>query len=130
MQSQNQLFDLYRVGLRTFNDTMKTSLEYGDRLQTRQLQVLKKALENGSWSSGQLSQANNMDELLAVQTRIAGAQLEQAMDYWRGVWRSAGAAQMEVVSQMTAQMEEAKAAGTALRETATTQSAKQERKSP
>jgi hypothetical protein len=129
MQSPSQFFDLYRAGLRTFNDTMKTSLEYGERMQARQLQVLKKAVENSSWSSGQLSQVKSIDELVAVQTRIAGAQLEQAMDYWSGVWRTAGDAQMNIMSQMTAQMEEAKGAGTALREAAITQTAKQERKS-
>ena len=103
MQPQTQFFDLYRAGLRTMNDAMKTSLEYSERLQSRQLQLVKKALEETSWSAGQLTQVKGLDDLMAMQMRLAESQFERAMDFWTGVWRSASESQMNVVSQQPAQ---------------------------
>lgn len=103
MQPQTQFFDLYRAGLRTMNDAMKTSLEYSERLQSRQLQLVKKALEETSWSAGQLAQVKGLDDLMAMQMRLAESQFERAMDFWTGVWRSASESQMNVVSQQPAQ---------------------------
>jgi hypothetical protein len=105
MQPQSQFFDLYRVGLRTMNDAMKTSLEYSERLQNRQLQLVKKALEENSWSSGQLAQVKGLDDLVAMQIRLAESQLERAMDFWTGMWRSASESQMSVISQMASPQE-------------------------
>ena len=105
MQSQTQLFDLYRAGMRTFNDAMKTSLEYSERLQSRQLQLVKKALEDNSSSAGQLSQVKGLDDLVAVQMRLAEAQFERTMEFWSSMWRSASESQANAISQMTAQQE-------------------------
>ena len=105
MQTQTQFFDLYRAGLRTMNDAMKTSLEYSERLQNRQLQLVKKALEETSWSSGQLQQVKGLDDLMAMQMRLAESQLERTMEFWTSMWRSAAESQASTISQMTAQQE-------------------------
>jgi phasin family protein len=110
MQPQTQFFDLYRAGLRTMNDAMKTSLEYSERLQSRQLQLVKKALEETSWSAGQLSQVKGLDDLMAMQMRLAESQFERAVDFWTGVWRSASESQANAISQVTTQQQHRKSA--------------------
>jgi len=65
IQPQAELFDLYRAGLKTAADLMKASLESAERLQNQQLVAIK-----------------SLDELMALQTRLAGAHFERAMSYW------------------------------------------------
>jgi hypothetical protein len=100
MQPQTQFFDLYRSGLKTMNDVMKTSLETTERLQNQQLQQVRNALEETTKSTGQLGDVRSLDELMAVQARLAGSQLQRTMDFWGSVWRAAGDGQIAMISQM------------------------------
>ena len=136
-EPQTQIFDLYRSGLRTMNDLMKSSLETTERLQNQQLQQLRSAIEDTTKSSGQLGDIRSLDELLAAQAKLAGSQVQRTMDFWSNVWRAAGDNQIALISQMqsltsratqdvvrlaTAQVSSmgsaAREAGTAVRETA------------
>jgi phasin family protein len=90
------LFDLYRAGLRSASEMMKASLESAERLQNQQLVAIRTALDQQAKAVGELGQAKNLDELVAVQTRLAGAQIERAMGLWTGVWQS----QMEQASAL------------------------------
>jgi phasin family protein len=81
-QPQVELFDLYRAGLKTAADLMKVSLESAERLQNQQLVAIRSAIDQSSRSAADLSGAKSIDELLALQTRIAGAQIERAISYW------------------------------------------------
>ena len=81
-QPQAELFDLYRAGLKTAADLMKASLESAERLQNQQLVAMRSAIDQQQKSVGELSQAKSLDELLALQTRLAGAHFERAMSYW------------------------------------------------
>ena len=80
-QPQAELFDLYRAGLKTAADLMKASLESAERLQNQQLVAIRSALDQNSKSAADLSGAKSIDELLALQTRIAGAQIERVISY-------------------------------------------------
>ncbi len=81
-QPQAELVDLYRAGLKTAADLMKASLQSAEKLQNQQLVVIRSALEQQSKSISELGQARTIDELLALQTKMAGAQWERAMGYW------------------------------------------------
>ena len=105
---QPDLFDLYRAGLRTASEMMKASLESAERLQNQQLVAIRGALESQSRSLGELGQAKNLDELMALQTRMAGAQLERAMGMWTSLWQMAGENQMAAIGQMQSQMAQAR----------------------
>jgi phasin family protein len=81
-QPQAEFLDLYRAGLKTAADLMKVSLQGAERLQNQQLVAIRTALDQQSKSISELGQARTLDELLALQTRMAGAQWERAMGYW------------------------------------------------
>jgi len=89
-QPQAELFDLYRAGLKTAADLMKTSLESAERLQNQQLAAIRSAIDQQSKSAAELSRVKTIDELLALQTRIAGAQFERAMTVWSDLMQVAG----------------------------------------
>src|ERR687887_2116719 len=77
-QQQAEFFDLYRAGLRTAADLMKASLESAERLQNQQLVAIRSALEQQSQSVSELGEAKTIDDLLSLQSRMAGAQIERA----------------------------------------------------
>jgi len=81
IQPQAELFDLYRAGLKTAADMMKASLESAERVQNQQLVAIRSALDQQTKSVDELGSATTLDELLALQTRMAGAQMERAMSY-------------------------------------------------
>jgi hypothetical protein len=81
-QPQAEFVDLYRAGLKTAADLMKASLQNAEKLQNQQLVVIRNALDQQAKAIGELSQAKTIDEVLAVQTRMAGAQWERAVGFW------------------------------------------------
>lgn len=89
MSPQADLFDLYRAGLKNAADLVKASLESAERLQSQQLVAIRRALEQQSQSLGELGEAKTLDQLLAVQTRMAGAQLERAVTLWGDLFQVA-----------------------------------------
>jgi hypothetical protein len=88
-QPQADLFDLYRAGLKSAADLMKASLESAERLQNQQLVVIRRVIEDQSKSVSELSQVKTLDELLSVQTRMAGEQFERAVSLWSDFWANA-----------------------------------------
>ena len=87
-QPQTEFLDLYRAGLKTAADLMKASLQSAERLQNQQLVAIRTALDQQSKSISELGQARTIDELLALQTKMAGAQWERAMGYWTELWQA------------------------------------------
>lgn len=79
---QAEFLDLYKAGLKTAADLMKVSLQNAEKLQNQQLVVIRQVLDQQAKSISELSQAKSIDEVLAVQTKIAGAQWERAMGFW------------------------------------------------
>jgi len=102
MQQQHQqafFFEVYRSGLRAAADMMKTSLESAERLQNQQLEGIRGAMEENVRSTRQLSEVGNLGELMALQNRFAGAQIERTMEFWTRAWRSAGETQAALIGQ-------------------------------
>jgi len=87
-QPQAEFLDLYRAGLKTAADMMKASLQNAERLQNQQLVAIRSALDQQSRAVSELGQARSMDELLSLQTRIAGAQFERAVGFWNELYQS------------------------------------------
>jgi phasin family protein len=87
-QPQAEFLDMYRAGLKTAADLMKVSLQGAERLQNQQLVAIRTALDQQSKAANELGQARTIDELLALQTKMAGAQWERAMGYWSELWQN------------------------------------------
>lgn len=83
-QQQPELLDLYRAGLKSAAHLMKSSLESAERLQNQQLATIRSALDQQAKSLAELSQAKTMNELMAVQTQLASAQIGRMVGFWFG----------------------------------------------
>jgi hypothetical protein len=105
---QSQFIDLYRASMKTAADLMKSSLEQSERLQQQQLEIVRGALEENARSASQLAEAKSLDEMLALNSRVAGVQLERVTEFWSSWWRLAGDAQKSMIDQMQAQLGQAK----------------------
>ena len=110
-QPQAEFLDLYRAGLKTAADLMKASLQSAEKLQNQQLVAIRSALEQQSKSISELGQAKSIDELLALQTKIAGAQWERAMGYWSELAQTQMAQARDWFNETTAAATQAAAAG-------------------
>jgi phasin family protein len=106
-QPQVELFDLYRAGLKSAADLVKTSLESAERLQNQQLVAIRGAIDQQSKSVNELAGVKTLDELLTLQSRIAGAQFERAVTLWSDLWRAAGENQRVAIDRMQEQMAQA-----------------------
>lgn len=104
IQPQPELLDLYRAGLKSAADLMTTSLESAERLQNQQLAAIRAALEQQARSVAELREAKSLDELMAIQTKMAGAQLERLMGYWASLSQSQMSQAREWFSEATAQI--------------------------
>ena len=104
---QAQFLDLYRASLKTATDFMKTSLEQTERFQQQQLQMVKSALEESSRSGNQASEVKSLDDIVALNSKLAGNQLERVAEFWSNWWRVAGDAQ-SMIDQMQSQLGQAK----------------------
>jgi hypothetical protein len=105
---QAQFLDLYRASVRSAADLMKLSLEQTERLQQQQLQLIRSALEENTRSSSQLGEVKSLDDIMALNSRLAGAQLERMAEFWASWWRAAGDTQKSMIDQIQSQMGQAK----------------------
>lgn len=99
-QPQAELFDLYRAGLKTAADFLKTSLESAERLQNQHLVAIRTAIDQSSESVTELGRAKTLDELMAVQTRIVGENVERAIGYWGDLVQLATENQRKALAQL------------------------------
>jgi hypothetical protein len=105
---QAQFLDLYRASIKTATEMMKTSLEQTERFQQQQLQMVRSALEESSRSSSQAAEIKSLDDVVAMNSKLAGAQLERVTEFWSNWWRIAGDAQKQMIEQMQSQLGQAK----------------------
>ena len=87
-QQHLQFLDIYRAGMKTAAEVMKSSLENAERVQNRQMQLVRSALEENAKSADELASAKSLDELVSLQTRFAAAQMERTIELWSGLWRN------------------------------------------
>lgn len=103
-QPQAEMLDLYRAGLKTAADLLKTSLENTERLQNQQLVAIRTAIVEQAKTANELGSARTLDELLSAHSRLAGAQIERALGYWSEFYQVAGQNQMAAIGQVQQQM--------------------------
>lgn len=101
---QTQFFEIYRAGLKSAADMMTATLESARRMQQQQLDVLQSALDDQAKSVRELSEVHSVDELMALQTRLASSQLERTVDFWSRLWRAAGDNQLAIIGQAQSQL--------------------------
>ena len=129
-QPQADFIDLYRAGLKTTADLMKASLQNAERLQNQQLSAIRNALEQQSRAASELGQARSLDELMSLQTRLAGAQLERAVGFWSEVYQSQVQQAQTWWNEMNGAAQSAtSSAAAALRQASPKQESQQHRKS-
>ena len=102
-QPQVEMFDLYRASLKSAADILKASLESAERLQNQNLVAIRTAIVEQSKSLSELGEAKTLDQLMALQARIAGEQFQRTMGYWTNLCQTAGQNQLAVIGQMQAQ---------------------------
>ena len=103
-QQQTYFLELYRAGLRAASDIAKASIENAQRLHAQQVDALRQALDTNTASARQLSEASSITDLLALQLKLAGAQAEQAADFWTRAWRTASETQVAMLGQVQSQV--------------------------
>lgn len=96
---QAEFLDLYKAGLKTAADFMKVSLQSAEKLQNQQLVVIRQVLDQQARSISELGQAKTIDEVLALQTKMAGAQWERAMGFWSEITQTQMAQAREWLSE-------------------------------
>jgi phasin family protein len=85
----NQLFDIYRNNFRTTAEMMRISLENAVRLQEQQLGMVRHMLDENVRSAERAAGAQSMEQLVALQSELAGRQVQSLGDFWSSVWNSA-----------------------------------------
>jgi phasin family protein len=100
-QQHTQFLDIYRAGMKTAAEVMKSSFENVERLQNRQLQLVRNALEENAKSADELASAKSLDELVSMQTRLAASQMERAIELWTGLWRSTAEGMRDTYNRTT-----------------------------
>jgi phasin family protein len=103
-QQQTYFLELFRAGLRAASDMSKASIENAQRLHAQQVDALRQALDTNTESARRLSEANSLTDLLALQVKIAGAQAEQAAEFWTRAWRTASETQVAMLGQVNSQV--------------------------
>jgi hypothetical protein len=100
---QAEMTDIYRAALQSAADLMKASLQQTERLQQRQLEILREAVQNTEQSSTEIAGTKNIDEVFRVNRRIVGDQFEAMTQFWSSVWSAAAETQKRFAEQVQAQ---------------------------
>src|SRR5258706_13508927 len=96
-------FDLYRNGITTATQVDTMSLQNAARLQETQLGMVRDILDESTRSAERLNNAKSIDELLALQSQLAGAQLGRIAEFWSSVWQAAAENQRSLFQQVRSQ---------------------------
>jgi hypothetical protein len=89
MQQQNRFVDFYQSGMKTAADVAKMSVQNSIRLQEKQFEIVRGALNEQARAVDELAGAKSMEEMLALQSRIASAQLGRVVEFWSSLWQAA-----------------------------------------
>lgn len=107
MQSQPHFVDIYRSLARATHESFTASLRTTERLHQKQLDMVHSALEQSERGARQLTEVQNVDDLLAAQSQLVGTQVAHAMETWRSLFRAMGDTQLAWMSQFQNQLGQA-----------------------
>ncbi|HVS25885.1 MAG TPA: phasin family protein [Burkholderiales bacterium] len=74
----------------------KITMESAERLVKLQLETAKQAIEENAKNAKALSEVKDLQEVVALRTKLAEAGVEKALDYSRSVYEVAAQAQTEL----------------------------------
>jgi phasin family protein len=94
---QEQFLDAYRVGLESIVGLAGTMLGEAERLRTRQLEAIRKALGDQAELANSIASAATLNDLVAAQARFANQQFEIALGFWSRQFEAAGHGQREAL---------------------------------
>lgn len=103
---QDQFLDFYRSGLKATGDLIRTALEGAERLRVQQLAAINEALASHAQAIKAIDEANSIEQLIAVQGQLAGAQYQTVIGYWNGICQAAGESQADAARRVQAQSEQ------------------------
>lgn len=98
-QQQAYFLELYRAGMRTASDITRASLETTQRLNSQQMDAVREALEENMRSARELGEVRSIDQMIALQTRLATEQMQRTADTWNRLWRTASEGQAAMIGQ-------------------------------
>jgi phasin family protein len=101
---QEQFLDTYRAGLESMVGLTGTLLGEAERLRTRQLEAIRKALAEHAELTQGIASAATLNELVAAQARFANHQFEIALGFWGRQFEAVGHWQREALRQAEAQV--------------------------
>lgn len=99
---QTQFVDLYRNGIKTAAEVARMSLESSVKLQEKQLEIARGILEEQARTADEIARAGSVEELLALQSRMAGAQWGRVVEFWSSVWQTAAQNQAHGMRELQA----------------------------
>lgn len=105
---QADFLELYKAGLKNAADLMKATLESAERLQKQQLSAIRGALDEQVRSVEALGEARSVEDLMALQHKMAGSQFQRVMDYWGELCQAAGRDQTAAIQRAQQQMAQAR----------------------
>jgi hypothetical protein len=85
---QNQFIDFYRHGMKTAADVARASLENSLRMQEKQLEIMRSLIDEQSRSAEEISRAGSVQDLMALQSRLATTQLGRWTELWSNMWQA------------------------------------------
>src|SRR5262249_12655199 len=85
--------------------------EHTERLQQQQLQLIRNALDESTRSSTQAGEVKGLDDMVAFNSRLAGAQLERVGEFWANWWRIASDVQKSLIEQFLSEIGQARDLG-------------------
>jgi hypothetical protein len=85
--------------MRTASDITRASLETTQRMQSEQMDAVREALEENMRGARELGEVRSIDQLIALQTRLATEQMQRTADVWNRLWRTASEGQAAMIGQ-------------------------------
>jgi hypothetical protein len=65
---------------------------------------VRNAVDENAKAARELSEVKSLDEMMALQTRLMGSQLERAADMWSRLWKTASESQVAMIGQVQNQV--------------------------
>jgi phasin family protein len=96
---QEQFLDPYRAGLESIAGLAGTLLGEAERLRTRQLEAIRKALGEHAELTKSIASAATLNELFAAQARFANHQFEIGVGFWSRQFEAVAHWQREALRQ-------------------------------
>jgi phasin family protein len=99
-QQQAYFLELYRAGMRTASDIARASIETTQRLHAQQAEAMREALDENQRSARELGEVRSLDQLMALQTRLASEQMQRTAETWSRLWRTASESQTAMIEKV------------------------------